>query len=181
MGSTRDLTVCAKESRALLYCMGEIQGPPPGLSLPRLQPRGSTNELLGWAHHQTREWVEGGTFTSFYNFTADEAYRYLEDLAGYDYQCWNPPKMYQCFEEGIYNPVTYQDPLNPTTKCFLELHTESTQYLEATQLHGEEQRRKQIGQLQNQLDHLQRVMSIIPIPQEDTIAAMSRREELKRV
>ena len=52
MGSTRDLTVCAKESRALLSCVGEIQGPPPGLSLPRLQSRGSTNELLGWAHYR---------------------------------------------------------------------------------------------------------------------------------
>lgn len=129
----------------------------------------------------TREWVEGGTNTFFYNFAADEAYRYLEDLAGYDYQCWNPPQAYQCFEEEIYNPVTYQDTLNPTMECFLELHTESTQYLEATQPHDKEQRRKQIGQLQNQLDHLQRVMSTTPIPQEDTIAAMSRREELKRV
>ena len=32
----------------------------------------------------TREWVGGGTMIPFYNFTADEAYRYLEDLAGYD-------------------------------------------------------------------------------------------------
>ena len=35
----------------------------------------------------TREWVERGTITSFDNFTADEAYWYLEDLGGYDYQC----------------------------------------------------------------------------------------------
>ena len=125
--------------------------------------------------------MEGGTFTSFYNFTADEAYRYLEDLAEYDYQCWNPPQEYQCFEEEIYNPVTYQDPLNPTMECFLELHTESTSYLEATLLHEEEQRRKQIGQLQNQLDHLQMVMSTTPIHQEDTIATMSWSDELQRV
>ena len=46
----------------------------------------------------TREWMEGGTITSFYNFTADEAYRYLEDLVGYDCQFWNPPQAYQCFE-----------------------------------------------------------------------------------
>ena len=46
----------------------------------------------------TREWVERGMATSFYNFTADEAYRYLEDLAGYDCQFWNPPQAYQCFE-----------------------------------------------------------------------------------
>ena len=64
---------------------------------------------------------------------------------------------------------------------FPESHTESTSYLEATQLHEEEQRRKQIGQLQNQLEHLQMVMSTTLIPQEDTIAAMSRRYELKRV
>ena len=121
----------------------------------------------------TREWVEGGTFT------VDEAYWYLEDLAGYDYQCWNPPKMYQCFEEEIYNPAIYQDPLNTTMECFLELHTESILYLEATRLRKEEQRRKQIGQLQNQLDHLQMVMSTTPIPQEDTIAALSRRNEIK--
>ena len=62
-------------------------------------------------------------------------------------------------------------------ECFLELHTESISYLEATRLHEKEQRRKQIGQLQNQLDHLQMVMSTTPIPQEDTIAAMSRRNE----
>ena len=129
----------------------------------------------------TREWVEGGTNTSFYNFTADEAYRYLEDLAGYDYQCWNPPQAYQYFEEEICNSATHQDPLNPTMECFLELHTDSISYLEATRLHEEEQGRKQIGQLQNQLDHLKMVMSTTPIPQENTIAAMSRREELKRL
>ena len=95
----------------------------------------------------TREWVEGGTITSFYNFTADEAYQYLKDLVGYDYQRWNPPQAYQCFEEEIYDPTTYQDPLNPTIECFLELHTESTPYFEATQLHEEAQRRKQIDQL----------------------------------
>ena len=95
----------------------------------------------------TREWVEGGTITSFYNFTVDEAYRYLEDLAGYDYQCWNPPQAYQCFEEEICNPATYQNPPNPTMECFPELHSESTPYLEARQLLEEEQRRKQIGQL----------------------------------
>ena len=129
----------------------------------------------------TREWVEGGTIISFYNFTADEAYRYLEDLAGYDYQYWNPSQACQCFEEEIYNPAIYQDPLNPTMEYFLESHTESISYWEATRLHEEEQRRKQIGQLRNQLDHLQMVMSTTPIPQEDTIAAMSRRDELKRV
>ena len=95
----------------------------------------------------TREWVEGETISSFYNFTADEAYRYLKDLAGYDYQYWNPPQAYQCFEEEIYNLATYQDPLTPTIECFLELHIESTPYLEARQLHEEEQKRKQIGQL----------------------------------
>ena len=66
-------------------------------------------------------------------------------------------------------------------ECFLELHTKSTPYLEATRLHEEEQRRKQIGQLQNQLDHLQMVMSTTLIPQGDSIAAMLRRDELKRV
>ena len=93
---------------------------------------------------ETREWVESGTITSCYNFTANEAYRYLEDLAGYDYQRWNPSQAYQCFKEEIYNLTTYQDPLNPTIECFLELHTESTPYLEATWLHEEEQRRNQI-------------------------------------
>ena len=129
----------------------------------------------------TREWVEGGTNTSFYNFTADEAYRYLEDLAGYDYQCWNPPQAYQNFEEEIYNPATYQGPLNPTMECFLELHTDSISYLEATRLHDEEQRRKEIDQLQTQLDNLQIVVSTTLRLQGDSIAAMSRREELKRV
>ena len=129
----------------------------------------------------TREWVEGGTITSFYNFTADEAYQYLEDLAGYDYQCWNPPQAYQCFEEEKYNPATYQDPINLTMECFLKLHTNSTPYLEATQLHEEEQRRKQIDQLQTQLDNLQIVVSTTLRLQGDSIAAMSRREELKRV
>ena len=129
----------------------------------------------------TREWVEGGTYTAFYNFTADEAYRYLEDLAGYDYKCWNPPQAYQYFEEEICNSATHQDPLNPIMECFLELHTDPISYLEETRLHEEEQGRKQIGQLQNQLDHLQMVMSTTPIPQGDSIAAMLRRDELKRV
>ena len=43
---------------------------------------------------ETREWVEGGTITFFYNFPADKAYQYLEDIAGYDYQYWNPPQAY---------------------------------------------------------------------------------------
>ena len=90
----------------------------------------------------TREWVEGGTITSFYNFTADEAYRYLEDLAGYDYLCWNPPHAYQCFEEEVCNPATYQNPPNPTMECFPELHSESTPYLEARRLLEEVQKKK---------------------------------------
>ena len=65
--------------------------------------------------------------------------------------------------------------------CFLESHTESISYWEATRLHEEEQRRKQIGQLRNQLDHLQMVMSTTLLPQEDTINVMSRGDELKRV
>ena len=129
----------------------------------------------------TREWVKRGTITTLYNFTADEAYWYLEDLAGYDYQCWNPSQAYQCFEEEIHNPATYQDPLNLAMECFLDLHTESTSYWEATRLHEEEQRRKQIGQLQTQLDNLQIVVSTTLILQGDSIAVMSRRDELKRV
>ena len=77
---------------------------------------------------ETREWVESGTITYFYNFTADEAYRYL---AGYDYQCWNPPQAYQYFEEEIYNLATCQNPPNPTMECFPELHSEYTPYLES--------------------------------------------------
>ena len=65
-------------------------------------------------------------------------------------------------------------------ECFLELHTKSTPYLEVTQLHKEEQRRKQIDQLQTQLDNLQIVVSTTPILQADSIAAISRRDELKR-
>ena len=77
--------------------------------------------------------------------------------------------------------MTYQDPLNPTMECFLELHTDSISYLEATRLHDEEQRRKEIDQLQTQLDNLQLVVSTTLRLEGDSIAAMSRREELKRV
>ena len=65
--------------------MGEIQEPSPKLSLPRLQSRGQLMNFLDGLTAATREWVEGGTITSLYNFTVDKAYRYLEDLAGYDY------------------------------------------------------------------------------------------------
>ena len=93
----------------------------------------------------TREWVKRGTITSFYNFTTDEAYQYLEDLAGCDYQCWNSPQAYQYFKEEAYNPVPYQDPLNPTMECFLESHNKSTSYWEEKWLYEEDQRRKQIS------------------------------------
>ena len=129
----------------------------------------------------TREWVEGETISSFYNFTADEAYRYLKDLAGYDYQYWNPPQAYQYVKEEAYDPATHQDPLNPIMEYFLEPHTEPTSYWEATWLHEEEKRRKQIGQLMTQLDNLQLLMSTTPIPQDNSITAMSRRNELKRL
>ena len=130
---------------------------------------------------RTQEWVEGGTITSFYNFTTDEAYQYLKDLAGYHYQCWNRPQVYQYFEEEIYNPATYQNPPNQTKECFPRLHSKSTPYLEARRLHEEEQRRKQIDQLQTQLDTLQIVVSTTLILQGDSIAAMSKRDELKIV
>ena len=44
----------------------------------------------------TRTWVEGETGTaSLYDLTADEDSFQLAEIAGYDYQLWNPPKAYR--------------------------------------------------------------------------------------
>ena len=51
-----------------------------------------------------RTWVERGNGTaSFYDQSADEAYRLLEDLAEYDYHYWNAPRDYYSSEDILYN------------------------------------------------------------------------------
>ena len=67
----------------------------------------------------TRTWVEGGTgTTSLYDLTADEANFQLAEIAGYDYQLWNPPKAYRHFEEEANNSARWQDPSSLQMNCY---------------------------------------------------------------
>ena len=67
----------------------------------------------------TRTWVEGGTCTiSFYDLTSDEACFQLAEIAGYDYQLWNPPKAYRHFEEEANNSTRWKDPSRLQMDCY---------------------------------------------------------------
>ena len=104
----------------------------------------------------------------------------LEDLAEYDYHCWNAPRDYYSSEDILYNSAQWQDHPSPQLECFPEFQAEVAPIPEATWHYEGDQRNLTLELLQANLNYLQLVLSRMPVPQDNSIAAMSRRDELQR-
>ena len=58
-------------------------------------PRGLLSNFLDGLNFATRSWVEGGTgTTSLLDFTVNEAWLYLEEMAVNEYELWIIPMTY---------------------------------------------------------------------------------------
>ena len=122
----------------------------------------------------------GNGTASFYDQSADEAYRLLEDLAEYDYHCWNAPRDYYSSGDILYNSAQWQDHPSSQLECFPEFQAEAAPISEATWHYEGDQRKATLELLQVNLDYLQLVLSRMPVLQDNSIAAMSRRDKLQR-
>ena len=139
-------------------------------------PRGLFSNFLDGLNFATRSWVEGGTgTTSLHDFTVNEAWLYLEEMAVNEYELWNIPMTYCDVENEKDIAAKRQDLPSPHEECFPELHIESTSISEATWVHEDDRE-----EIQAQHDGFQPLVPIMSTAQEVPIAVMFKRKDFCR-